>query len=140
MRSIIISGFAGVGKTFFYNKHKDKCIDSDSSKFDKKNFPMNYIEHIKQNIGKHKFIFVSCHEEVRKQLVKEEIYFCLVYPTKEQKQDYLKKYKKRKNDENFIQLMDKNWDKFIQSCKDQKNCMHMVLTKNLHLEDLLKLV
>lgn len=52
IETVIISGFHGIGKSYFYNNnHKTlKISDSDSSKFDKKDFPNNYIKHIKKLI------------------------------------------------------------------------------------------
>jgi len=50
----IISAFPGTGKTTLYknDKYRDiKIMDSDISKFDKKYFPKNYIEYIKNCIG-----------------------------------------------------------------------------------------
>ena len=48
MDSIIVSAFPGIGKSKLYEENKVNFSDSDSSKFDKKNFPKNYIEHIKK--------------------------------------------------------------------------------------------
>lgn len=125
----IISAFPGTGKTTFHKKYPELCLDSDSSKFswllDKEGekiigvdgnptrnpeFPDNYINHIKENIGKYKYIFVSLHKEVRDALTHNCIYYLLVYPTRERKEEFLRNYKNRGNDENFIQLLDKNWD------------------------------
>ena len=90
MRTAIISVFPGCGKSYFYNKYNGeicagrtpwKILDSDSSEFSwikdenecntkerSPNFPNNYIQHIKDNIGKVDIIFVSSHKEVRKAL------------------------------------------------------------------------
>jgi predicted nucleotidyltransferase len=81
MKTRIISAFPGTGKTYFYNKNKETTMDSDSSQFSgvkdqngnntkerNPNFPKNYIEHIKENIGKYEFILVSSHKEVRNAL------------------------------------------------------------------------
>jgi hypothetical protein len=52
------------------------ATDSDSSKFDKANFPDNYIEHIKQKISEgYARIFISSHKEVREALVKNGLEF-----------------------------------------------------------------
>ena len=45
------------------------------------NFPANYIQHIKQNIGKYDYIFVSSHASVREALDAEGIDFTIVYPS-----------------------------------------------------------
>ena len=84
IETIVVSGFPGVGKSYYVNYGESNdympqgfALDSDSSKFDKKEFPQNYIDHIKNNIGKVKIIFVSSHKEVREELVKNNIRFVL---------------------------------------------------------------
>ena len=50
MKTKVYSAFPGVGKTTYFNKTEKNVLDSDSSKFDKRDFPSNYIEHIKKNV------------------------------------------------------------------------------------------
>jgi hypothetical protein len=123
MRTKIISAFPGVGKTYYHNKHKDTTLDSDSSNFSwikdengnntkvrNPEFPQNYINHIKENIGKYEYIFVSSHKEVRDALLDNCLFFYLVYPDSLRKDEFIERYRKRGNDENFINLIEKNWD------------------------------
>ena len=59
-KGVIISGFPGVGKSHLVNQAKksgNELLDSDSSTFDKKNFPENYIKHIKKNVNTGKSIY-----------------------------------------------------------------------------------
>ena len=65
MDTLLVSAFPGCGKTYFHLLYPEITLDSDSSQFSwipskerKPEFPQNYIEHIKQNIGKYKIIFV----------------------------------------------------------------------------------
>ena len=76
--------FLGCGKTTCYIKLKDKLkvLDSDSSTFDKKDFPENYIKHIKENIGKVDIIFVSSHQVVRNAMKENNIPYSIYYPSK----------------------------------------------------------
>jgi hypothetical protein len=123
MKSKIISAFPGTGKSYYHNKFPDSTLDSDSSNFSwikdangantkvrNPEFPKNYINHIKQNIGKYEFIFVSSHKEVRDALLAECLFFYLVYPSEDRKDEFIKRYKNRGNDESFIQLVSDNWD------------------------------
>jgi hypothetical protein len=99
MNTKIYSIFPACGKTWLYEHQEDyglKILDSDSSDFSwmrlydplgkpttklrNPDFPNNYIEHIKENIGKYDFIFVSSHASVREALDKEGIDFTIVYP------------------------------------------------------------
>ena len=115
-KSTIISGFPGIGKTYFANSRTDVC-DSDSSRFPKDNFPENYIQHIKECIGKYRYILVSSHKEVREALVANGIEFTLVYPSKYLKKEYLQRYKDRGSSDAFIKLLDENWDNWIDELK-----------------------
>lgn len=132
----IISAFPGCGKTTFFNMMDEKydgdntiCIDSDSSKFswviDQEgnkvrniDFPNNYISHINENLGKYKYIFISTHDVVRDALIENEINFHIVYPELSMKEEYLERYVKRGNDDNFIKLLTENWEKWIEVIVD----------------------
>lgn len=125
-KTIILSGFPGVGKSFMFNNSNISVLDSDSSNFswikdsegnntkerDPK-FPKNYINHIKKNIGKVDIIMVSSHDIVRNALKENNISYLLFYPSIELKEEYLERYKSRGNDESFINMISSNWNKFI---------------------------
>ena len=87
MRTRIISAFPGTGKSYYHKSNVKNSLDSDSSLFswaDKThkdrhpNWPNNYLEHIRENIGKYEFIFVSSHKEVRNLLLDNCIHFYLI--------------------------------------------------------------
>ena len=136
MKTIIISAFPGTGKTYFYEKYKNsdiKVLDSDSSNFSwikdengnntterNPDFPQNYINHIKENIGKVDIIFVSSHDIVRQSLYDNGIKYIVAYPDNDCKDEYLERYRNRGNTEEFINMMNKNWDKFINGMKNDK--------------------
>ena len=126
--TLIISGFPGVGKSYFYNNYQNKfsMLDSDSSEFSwnkdseghntkerNPDFPNNYIQHIKKNIGKVDIIFVSSHDVVRKALKDNDIKYIIIYPAKPCKEEYMNRYIKRGNDYNFIKLLETHWDCFL---------------------------
>ena len=55
--TVLCAAFPGTGKSWYVDKGEGSgympqgfATDSDSSKFDKDNFPQNYIEHIKKKI------------------------------------------------------------------------------------------
>lgn len=126
----VICGFPGVGKTYCFNNNKSDLliIDSDSSLFsweyDKdgnktdvrnKDFPQNYINHIKNNIGKVDIIFVSTHNEVIKALNDNKIKHTIVYPNlmTTYKYHWINKYIERGSDKAFINLMVDKFYTFI---------------------------
>ena len=135
----LISAFPGVGKTYLKDNFKNlEIIDSDSSTFDKENFPQNYIQHIKDHIGKVDIILISSHEVVRKALVEEGLPFILVYPDSELKNEYIQRYKERGNNENFIKILDDNWDTWMNQMKNQKGCAHIILYSGQYRSNLFK--
>jgi hypothetical protein len=126
MRTKIISAFPGTGKSYYYGKYPNTTLDSDSSNFSwvkdengnntkerNPEFPQNYINHIKENIGKYKYIFVSSHKEVRDVLLDNCLFFYLVYPSENRKDEFLERYRSRGNDEKFIKLISDNWEKWV---------------------------
>lgn len=129
----IISAFPGTGKSYYHNKFEDNSIDSDSSEFSwvkdsngnntkerNPEFPQNYIEHIKENIGKYKFIFVSSHKVVRDALKEECLFFYLIYPNKDIKGEFIQRYKDRNSPDGFIKLLGDKWDEWIKECSLEK--------------------
>lgn len=139
--SIVISGFPGIGKSYLYDKlsKSDSITDSDSSQFDKSDFPRNYIEHIKDHIkNKTNYILVSSHDNVREALRKSDIEFILIYPDRSLKDEYIKRYIKRGSSEFFVDMMKENWDKFIDSCENDRTKWKIVLNKDDTLDSALK--
>lgn len=135
----IICGFPGIGKThFFENNTEYSVIDSDSSKFSKeKDFPENYINHIKSNIGKVDIILVSTHAVVRNALVKHDIKFTLIYPQSEELFYYKLRFRNRGDTEEFVDFIAENWFGFIWDLQDQKGCKHIVLQQDQFLDEVI---
>lgn len=134
-RTKLISAFPGTGKSYFFDNSFLKVLDIDSSNFDKSEFPENYIKHIKDNIGKVDVILISSHKDVRDTLLENNIKFTLVYPEKSLKDEYIKRYKQRGDDEKFITLLENNWDNWLEELNNQRGCEHIVLSKNEHISD-----
>ena len=151
-KSIIVSGFPGVGKTHLTKNRtgETSIVDLESSEFswvkdefgnntDERNkmFPYNYIMAIEDSIGIYDIILISSHGVLRTALEKEGVNFVLAYPKQEMKEVYLDRYRDRGNDEQFIQLMDSNWTNFIEQCERQRGCVHLVLEDSF-LSDVIK--
>jgi hypothetical protein len=120
MLTKIICGFFGVGKSYFKNNTDKLVLDTDSSLFScsksgvrNSEFPQNYIDYIQDNIGKVDIILVSPHKVVRDSLLANRISFMIVYPDKNLKQEYLEQFKKRECPKEFIEMLLKNWNNFI---------------------------
>ena len=136
--TIVISAFPACGKSYTYNHYNGNpytMLDSDSSKFswvyengvktDKRNpnFITDYMDHIKENIGKVDCIFVSSHKEVREALRDNKIKYFMVYPELSMKEEMLQRMKDRGNDKNFISMMEKNYEKFITEIEEETATM-----------------
>lgn len=143
--TVLCAAFPGTGKSWYVDKGEGSgympqgfATDSDSSKFDKSEFPQNYITHIKEKISQgYARIFISSHKEVREALVAEGLEFTLVYPDISLKEEYLIRYKERGNSSLFIEMMEKNWERFIEECQNQKGCKHIVLPSMIFISNVM---
>lgn len=146
--TIILSAFPGCGKSYLFNHQKEMnltVLDSDSSSFsweeDKvtrnKDFPNNYILHIKDNIGKCDIICVSSHDIVRNALKENKLNYILVFPDISSKETYMKNYKERGNDDKFLKFIDENWNKFILDMYKETFPKKIVLFKDEYIKDII---
>jgi len=141
MNTRIYSVFPACGKTWLYENQEDYCLkilDSDSSQFswietdendwltDKPikvrnpDFPNNYIAHIKENIGKYDYIFVSSHREVRQALDNANTDYTIVYPDENCLTEWVGRcYLRELNGNNGfpIKVLIDNWCDWIDGCK-----------------------
>ena len=147
MQTIIISGFPGIGKSFLVKRNWNYfLLDSDSSNFswediDKKirhkEWPENYINHIKKNINKVDIILVSSHDVVRESLVNNGIMFNLIYPDLSIKEEYIQRFIDRGSNESFVNLLQSNYELWINELMNQKNCEHFILQSGQYLSDVI---
>ena len=136
IKTIVIAGFPGVGKSHYHSCPEFTSLDSDSSQFSKeKDFPDNYIKHIKDHIGTVDVIFVSTHAVVREALVKNKIEFTLVYPDRSLKQEFSDRFIWRRNTKTFIELLNDNWDRWIDEMEAQESCEKIILQSSEYLSD-----
>lgn len=141
----IISAFPACGKThLFDNGYEDKVIiDSDSSKFswlaDGKtrdpDFPKNYMEHIKANIGEVDYILVSSHIDVRKALDENGLCWCFVVPDKSLMLEWVGRCYIRGSNEGFISAMINNWNDWTGNLSDPMPNGKATLTSGEYLTD-----
>ena len=126
--SIIVSGFPGVGKShLFRNSGEYDIVDSDSSQYSwikdengnntterNPNFIPDYMAHIQEMIDSNvDVILVSSHNDVRRALRDYGHTYILVYPNRDCKEEYLERYRLRGSTTSFIELLDNNWNEFI---------------------------
>ena len=145
IKTKIISAFPACGKTYMFNNgYEDKAIlDSDSIKFSwladgktrNPDFPANYIEHIKSNIGKVDYILVSSHIDVRKALEEAGLYWCFVVPDESLMLEWVGRCYVRGNDEGFIKAMIDNWSDWTGNLSDPMPSGKVTLSSGEYLKD-----
>lgn len=134
---LVVAAFPGTGKTHLANLHSDVC-DSDSSTFSwewqhpevrvrRRDWPDNYIKHIRFQRDTGYTVLVSTHEEVRQALVAEGIGFLLVYPRADLRAEYLGRMRARGSFPGLIEKIDNEWLSMMKSCQSQAGCAHVVL-------------
>lgn len=138
----VISGFAGIGKSTLAKLHPEAFIDLDSSQFSWKdynpntdkeaakgtfkerneNFASDYVAAIQKCITEHpdKVILISQHQPVRDELVKKGIKFALAFPAIEEKEEFIRRYQSRGNNDKFITLLSQNWEAWIGALQQEK--------------------
>lgn len=110
----IICGFAGIGKSTLA-KNKAGIVDLESTPFEKD--WDRYAKVAKHMADNGYIVLLSCHKELRKTLLEKGIEFFTVIPSSildgvDSKTVYLKRYKERGNNKDFIRLMSDNWGEF----------------------------
>ena len=133
---MIISAFAASGKTKLKKENNLSVIDLESSdyqwkfldnnlsveerkgtenKIKNKNFIEDYVSAIIEANKEYEFVLIASQPEVLDELSNRNIDYKMVSPIKEMKNTFIKRYKNRGNNQSFIDLMDKNFDIFIDS-------------------------
>jgi len=156
MKTLIVSAFPACGKSYYHavgDKYETfSTKDSDSSLFSwiigtdgestgvrNPEFPSNYIEYIKSNIGKVSFIFVSSHKEVRQALEHNNIQYVTVMPYPDTRKEWIDRCIQRGNDEDFITLLDKMWDNWtsFESQRQYNPSGRVFLTNKQYISDVI---
>jgi hypothetical protein len=141
--AIIISGFAGIGKSTLAAKNP-RILDLESSKYkwltegfetlnseERKGltarhmnpeWPENYLKEIllNQHNKDIDFIFISPSEEALNELEIAGIDFIIAHPSLEAKNEMLQRYRDRNNSEEFIHKMDTMYEKILKALSKRK--------------------
>ena len=141
MKTIVISGFPGIGKTEAAKRIPD-CLDLESRHFDKDdlNWVSAYVDGIENGLvkyeGCYRYIFISSHREVRQEMKKRRIPYIVVVPYVDDKEDYLKRYLRRGNDMDFIDNIAFNWYQWLDEINENETRVIHLLTVE-YLSDIL---
>ena len=127
IKTIVVSAFCGTGKTYICKNSDKKFIEYECWKYNDGNFPKNYIDDIKSSLGKVDVIFISTNSVVLNKLISIGIKIILVYPQIGLKHIYLDRYKNRGSSSDFISMISKNWDKWINELSNIECDRHIQL-------------
>lgn len=133
MKTKIYASFCGTGKSYLCDENH---IEFECWKYQDGDFPNNYVNDIKSQIGKVPYIFISTNPVGLKRLIEDEIEVNLVYPNIELKEEYINRYKERGSTEDFIDMLDNNWYDWIYELHEQ-NCNKIELDSGIYLSDIL---
>jgi hypothetical protein len=61
----------------------------------------------------------------------------LVYPERDIKDEYIQRYKDRGNNDAFVDLLNKNWDNWMDEMDDQEGCQKVTLSSGQYLADVI---
>lgn len=137
IHTVICAAFCGVGKTYICEKTNIKAVEVEYWKYKEKGLFKEYIENVKNYIGKVNYIFIATEPEGMKLLNNEGFNILLVYPKNELRNEYLDRYIERDSPYDFIGTFMKHWNIWIDELKEQKYCKHIVLEKGQYLLDVL---
>lgn len=153
-KGTIIAGFSGIGKTTLAKKYKN-VIDLDASEYaydeadilnidiEKRkgehrkpnpNWPDNYIEAIEKAIRIYDIVLVWDREDIIKEYLKNGFNFMVCYPSRNDLENYVQRYKSRGNSDKYIEMKLKGYDERLK-LYDTLNVPKIILNNNETLED-----
>lgn len=162
-KTIIISGFPGVGKSYLarqsaFDSQLPSCYDCEASDYKWKRDPLgiagptkveNWVEkyvddiiHLKDygtngQFGAkiYDYILISAHDEVRKELQKRKVDYLVVYPAGGLRNKYMARYLERGSSLEFMKNMYETWGHKISSMAEDP-MPQIILEDGQYLSDL----
>ena len=153
----VIAAFAGVGKSAFAERNPEKFTDfalmpykyyldpdrefDESGKANPENvmredWPRNYAEAIQRALAESdKTLIIPSDSSVLRLLREKDIPYLLVYPAREAKEVYRKRFIARGNTEDFLSVFIDGWDRFMDSLENDQYGDHRVLRPEQYLSD-----
>ena len=149
---MIVSAFAGVGKTTLAQMYNEDVIDLESGNFKwlendgteeskgsrkvpNPNYPINYLEAIKKANTEYKVVLISQHDVIRKCLDAVKLDYVIIYPDISMKEEFIERYKARGNNNDFINLITSKWESWISNLNLVQNHQKIILNRGQYLSD-----
>lgn len=152
----VISAFPGIGKTTLVQTNKNyidlessdyKWLDIDktlpieerkgTAKTINPDFPNNYIKKISELTDMGFNVLILSHKEVREALQAQGIKYTIVLPSLDMKEEMINRYLSRGNQENFVNLLKTNYEKFVEDLAMDPS-EKIVLKHGEYLSDIVK--
>ena len=84
-------------------------------------------------------VLISSRKEVRDELNKRSIPFTIVLPSLDMKQEMIDRYIKRGNQENFVAMLENNYETFVNDLMSDPN-NKIVLDSGQYLKDVVRFI
>lgn len=155
---MIVAAYAGCGKTHFAHLMKDEALDLECVPYKylpnencvlgeagKANpdsdmnpaWPLNYVKAIIQAMESYKYVLIPSDFYVLGILQTKDIPYTLVYPRRDAKEEYRRRYIARGNTENFLSIFYEHWDYFMDNLEADNYGKRIVLLPHQYLSDVL---
>ena len=138
INTIIYASFCGTGKSYLCEKYPNTYKEIECWKYRDDDFPKNYIQDVIMLFGKTKYLFISTDPVILRELNKLGFNIRLIYPNNKLRNEYLDRYIERNSSNDFIGMIMKNWNTWIDELKEQKYCEHIILEEGEYLKDVIK--
>lgn len=153
---MVVAAYSGVGKSAFAAMEPEKVLDfiampykyyldtdidnGEAGKADPDNvmrpdWPYNYVAAIKEIYKEDKLILIPSDLHVLQLLREEAIPYVLVYPRRDAKDAYRKRFIDRGNTEDFINIFIGHWDHFFDALERDPCERHIVLRPDQFIAD-----
>lgn len=136
---MVIAAFAGIGKSYFA-EHVDDSVDftimrykytnlpdvsgkeAEQSKADPDyelnyQWPYNYIDAVSNQFHGSRYFVIPSDRMVLRGLQERQIPYILVYPARDAKEEYRRRYQERGNTDDFIRIFIDEWDAWMDSVR-----------------------
>lgn len=136
-RGKIICSFFGTGKTYL-NKHYTNFIDLEAHYFgDRNDLYIKAIKDASQVYGYN--VLIACTKLIINMLQENHLEFIAVLPTKEQKEEYIQRYRERKTNPSSLKGLEENFEKTIDEVMECE-CPKVILKSGQYLKDVVELI
>jgi hypothetical protein len=157
---MIIAAYSGVGKSTFAAMNPEKSLDfvampykyfldyngddGESGKANPDNvmrpdWPFNYVAAIQEILSEDKFILIPSDIRVLKMLRADAVSYVLVYPRRDAKGAYRKRFIDRGNTDAFISVFIGHWEYFLDTLEKDPSERHIVLQPHQFISDVINM-